>query len=380
MTKALPTKDRITEIATEQGRKSYAISAELKLKKPAIPIISVDLGTLFTKNGYLSSSEIAYVEKTENFLSEVSGLRRNSVKKGSFSQRNRKAAKSDLTITYQGRSYSLGKSGAITGGTTNLESDKTDNVVLRILFALTLYEIGKKDEWKEDEEGQEIHLTVSIDFTSKRDFDKKEQIIRNAVGAGLTWGTSEGIYKVKPKTLKVDPEDYHAELFSRLVSADAINFEDEDRATIGIGFRTLNLGIITSDGYFDDERSRSFDGKGTSLFYEWVASEIDLENWNTPEFINGVNNGSFRPQGEEEEIDLTDAIALASGWYLEEIMGLIKKHTPSEIERFVICGGGAIKFGLLLKKRLWGESVVCPKPDIANSLGQLVEMALEVSQ
>jgi hypothetical protein len=44
MTKALPTKDRITEIATEQGRKSYAISAELKLKKPAIPIISVDLG------------------------------------------------------------------------------------------------------------------------------------------------------------------------------------------------------------------------------------------------------------------------------------------------------------------------------------------------
>jgi hypothetical protein len=67
MTKALPTKDRITEIATEQGRKSYAISAELKLKKPAIPIISVDLGTLFTKNGYLSSSEIAYVEKPRTF-------------------------------------------------------------------------------------------------------------------------------------------------------------------------------------------------------------------------------------------------------------------------------------------------------------------------
>lgn len=380
MTKALPTKDRITEIATEQGRKSYAISAELKLKKPTISIISIDLGTLFTKNGYLSSAEIAYVEKTENFLSEVSGSRRNSTKKGSFASRNRKAAKSDLTITYQGRSYSLGKSGAITGGTTNLESDKTDNVVLRIIFALTLYEIGKKAEWKEGEEGEEIHLTVAIDFANKRNFDKKEKIIRDAVGAGLTWGTSEGIYKVKPKTLKVDPEDYHAELFSRLVSADAINFEDEDRATIGIGFRTLNLGIITSDGYFDDERSRSFDGKGTSLFYEWVASEIDLENWNTPEFINGVNNGSFRPQGEEEEIDLTDAIALASGWYLEEIMGLIKKHTPSEIERFVICGGGAIKFGLLLKKRLWGESAVCPKPDVANSLGQLVEMALEVSQ
>jgi hypothetical protein len=56
----------------------------------------------------------------------------------------------------------------------------------------------------------------------------------------------------------------------------------------------------------------------------------------------------------------------------------VKKHTPSEVERFVICGGGALKFGEALIERLWGQAVTCPEADIANSIGQLIEMALEI--
>ena len=366
MTKALPTKDRIQEITTENGRTSYSISPTLKLKKPSCPIIGIDLGTLWAKAGLLNNPEIAYVEKVENFLSEVSSTKNRL--KGSFC---RKSGKSDLTVTYQGKCYSLGKSGTITGGQTNLETDKTDNIIPRILVALTLYDIGIK-------ENEEIILSVAIDYKSEKDFTRKDKIIKKAVENGLTWGTNNGARKVRIKELTVSPEDYHAELFSRLVSEDAPNFEDDDRATIGIGFRTLNLGIITSDGYFDDVRSISFDGKGTCLFYQWVASELDIGNWNTPEFINGVNSGSFRPRGESEEIDLTDALALASGWYTEEIMGLIKQHIPSEIQKFVIPGGGAIKFGSLLKQNLWGETAICPKSDIANCLGQVISAAIEL--
>jgi hypothetical protein len=65
------------------------------------------------KAGLLNNPEIAYVEKIENFLSEVSSTKNRL--KGSFS---RKSGKSDLTVTYQGKCYSLGKSGTITGGQT----------------------------------------------------------------------------------------------------------------------------------------------------------------------------------------------------------------------------------------------------------------------
>lgn len=365
MTRALPTKDKITLVETINGRTSYSIT-NLKLKKPSCKIIAIDLGTLFTKAGMLDNCEVAYVEKVENFLSEVSSSR--SRLKGSFS---RKSGKNDLTVTYQGRCYSLGKSGIISGGQTNLETDKTDNVIPRILVALTLYDVGIK-------ENEEIILCVAIDYKNEKDFARKDKIIKKAVENGLTWGTNSSARKVKVKQLIVTPEDYDAEAFNRLITDDELGFEDSDRATIGIGFRTLNLGIITSDGYFDDERSTSFDGKGTSLFYQWIASELGIENWNTPEFINGVNSGSYRPRGESEEIDMKDAIALATGWYMEEIMRLVQEHIPSEIQKFVIPGGGAIKFGSLLKENLWGETAICPKADVANCLGQLLSAAIEL--
>lgn len=374
MTRALPTRQRIHRMAMEGTRTPVSLAAELGIRKPNAPIIAIDLGTLFNKDGFLFSDETAYVEKVENFLSEVEAQPRgSSSKRGSFSQRNRRSVKSELIINYHGKSYALGKQGIITGGQTNLDKDKTDDVILRVLFALTLYEIGKT--------GEEIHLSIAIPFESAKDFDRKETKIRNAIGSEISWGTADGMRKAKIKTLKVDPEDYHAELFSRLYSTDSPNFEDQDRATIGLGFRTCNLGIIAADGYYDDVRSRSFDGKGTSLFYEWVANEIGLRDWNCAQFIQAVNAGAstFRPQGSDEELEIKEAIELATGWYVDEILKLIKKHTPSEVERFVICGGGALKFGdKLINQLSWGESVVCPEADIANSLGQLIELALEI--
>ncbi len=373
--RALPTKQYIHRLKGDKNRETISLGTELKLKKPDAPIISVDLGTLFNKDGLLFSDNEALLEKVENFLTEVENQpRTNNSKKGSFSQRNSRSAKHDLIVSWQGKSYALGKQGIISGGQTNLDGDKTDEleIVLRVLFALTLYELGKNDE--------ELYLTLAIPFLNRKDFDRKEAKIRNAINKELSWGTADGKRSVKIKELKIDPEDYHAELFCRLYSADGANFEDEDRATIGLGFRTFNLGLIANDGYYDSVRSISLDGEGTSLFYGWVASEIGLNDWNNAQFIEAVNNGAarFRPQGTDEELELTEAIELATGWYVDRIIKLIKKHAPSEIERFVICGGGAIRFGKLLAAKLWGKTIVCPEPDIANAVGQLLEFAMEI--
>jgi hypothetical protein len=376
MTRALPTRQRIHRAGTSNNRTTISLAAELGIKKPDAPIVAIDLGTLFNKDSYLDSDETAYVEKVENFLTEVESQPRSSSKKlGSFSQRNRRSPKSDLIVTWQGKSYALGKQGIIAGGQTNLDGDKTDEleIILRVLFALTLYELGKKTD-------EEVYLTLAIPFLNQKDFNRKEAKIRAAIGEALSWGTIEGMRSVRVKALKVDPEDYHAELFSRLFSTDSPNFEDEERATIGLGFRTCNFGLIAADGYYDDVRSKSFEGKGTSLFYEWVANDIGLKQWNNAQFIQALNTGAdyFRPQGSDEELELAEAVELARGWYVSEIQKLVKKHTPSEVERFVICGGGALKFGEALIERLWGQAVTCPEADIANSIGQLIEMALEI--
>lgn len=374
MKAALPTKQRIHRLTPINNRVPLSLSEEIGIKKPSAPIIAIDLGTLNNKDAYLSEATIAYVEKVPNFLTKVENQSRNNAKKGSFAARNRRAPASDLIVTWCGESYALGKSGIISGGTVNLEGDKTEElqVILRVLFALTLYDLGKNNE--------EIHLSIAINFESSSIFNRKDSKIRKAIGEQLSWGTNDGSRNVRIATLKVDPEDYHAELFSRLYSQDLPNFEDEDRATVGIGFRTLNLGIIAADGYYDDVRSCSFDGKGTSLFYEWTASELGINDWNNHQFIQAVNANqkTFRPQGSDEELDLLEAIRLARNWYLAEILKLIKKNTPSEIDKFIICGGGGLMLGDELSKSIWGNAIVCPEADIANAVGQLIELALEL--
>lgn len=372
---SLPTKQRIHRLTPVNNRTQLSLAEEIGIKKPNAPIVAIDLGTLDNKDGYLFNPETAYVEKVPNFLTKVENQPRSSSKKGSFSARNRRAPAADLIVTWCGESYALGKQGIISGGSTNLDRDKTDEleIILRVLFALTLYDIGKNP-------GEKVHISVAIPFESSRDFERKESKIRRAIGSHISWGATDGSRSVEVLTLKVDPEDYHAELFSRFYSLDLPSFEDEDRATIGIGFRTLNLGFIAADGYYDDVRSLSLDGKGTSLFYEWVGKEIGLRDWNSAQFIQAVNNGSrtFRPQGSDEELELREAVELATGWYVSEIVKIVKKHTPSEIDKFVICGGGGLMFGADLQKQLWGQTIICPESDIANAVGQLIELAIEL--
>lgn len=375
MTRALPTKQRIHRLTPTNNRTPISLSEEIGIKKPNAPIVAIDLGTLDNKDAYLLNPETAYVEKVPNFLAKVENQPRTSGKRGSFAARNRRTPAAELIVTWCGESYALGKQGAISGGTTNLDGDKTDEleIVLRVLFALTLYDLGKNSDDK-------VHLSIAIPFESERDFDRKETKIRSAIGESISWGAADGLRTVEVLSLKIDPEDYHAELFSRFYSLDLPNFEEEDRATLGIGFRTFNLGFIASDGYYDSVRSQSFDGKGTNLFYEWVGKELGVKDWNTPQFIQAVNSDSrtFRPQGSSEELELREAVTLARGWYVSELLKLVKKHTPSEIDKFVICGGGGLMFGPELVKQLWGQSIICPESDIANSIGQLIELALEL--
>lgn len=381
MKAALPSKQLIHRQDIGDGRISLNFSPELiqelKLKDFKVPILAVDLGTEKNKDGLYKEVNQCFVEKVPNFLSKVERPRASN-KKGTFASRNRKAPANELIVTWQGETYALGKQGAITGGSTNLDTDKTEElqVILRVLFALTLYDLGRNNE--------EVNLTIAINYEGESKFGRKEERIREAINSSISWGTIDGMRSVRVPNLKVDPEDYHAELFSRIYSKDGVSFEGSDRATIGIGFRTLNLGFIDGDGFYDVDRSTSFDNKGTSMFYEWVADEVGVKDWNNQAFIEAVNSTeqTYRPQGSSEEADLSSAIKLARKWYLETILKLIKKHTPSEINNFVLCGGGArpSMFGTDLSNKLWGQSMICPESDIANCAGQMVEMALEVQE
>jgi hypothetical protein len=180
-------------------------------------------------------------------------------------------------------------------------------------------------------------------------------------------------------SLKVDPEDFHAEQFSRMISPDAPSFEGEWRETLGIGYQTFNIGIIDPDGYYDDTRSKSFEGKGTSLYYQWIANEIGLENPDNLQFIEAVNSGAerFKPQG-EDELYIAEARELAREWYIQELLSLTGEVTPPEVERFIICGGGDYAFGEQLAANLWGKQARCPEADIANVIGQVIDLAKEI--
>ncbi len=81
MTRALPTRQRIHRAGTSNNRTTISLAAELGIKKPDAPIVAIDLGTLFNKDGYLDSDETAYVEKVENFLTVVESQPRSSNQK-----------------------------------------------------------------------------------------------------------------------------------------------------------------------------------------------------------------------------------------------------------------------------------------------------------
>jgi hypothetical protein len=374
-TKALPTRQRIIRLDEQNGRIPLSLAEEMKIPKVNGYLVSVDMGTLANKDGLMLNPTTIHITKVDNFLRRVENQPAALAKKGSFSSRNRRSPAGDLIVSWLGESYALGKQGIISGGTTNLDHDKTAEleIILRILFALTLYELGKKPD-------EIVHISVAIPFISEQDFNRKDAKIRNVIGDEISWGTIDGSRKIKVGTLMISPEDYHAELFSRFYSEDSPNFEDDDRGVLGLGFRTCNLGFIAADGYWDSKRSLSIDGKGTSLFYQWIGEQIGVEDWNTHQFIQAVNNNNatFRPQGTDEELPLAEAIQLARGWYITEITKIVKKHTPSEINKLVITGGGAKRFGFDLINKLWLQSIVCPEADIANSAGQLIELALEI--
>ncbi|MEO8892067.1 MAG: hypothetical protein ABI417_11125 [Coleofasciculaceae cyanobacterium] len=371
--KALQSKNRINTL-TEGNRTKLTINPEIGVNRPKDGVvIGIDLGTLDNKVAMLAEDGVIEVVKIPNFLSLATVDNAATKAKNSFANRRKKPSNSDLVVTWQGQAYALGTSGVIRGGEINLSHDKTEElqVILRILFALTQFGLGN---------GETIHLSIAAAFESAAKFNKLDARIRASVTDSLAWGTSDGTKSVSIKTLKIDPEDYHAELFSRFYSTEA-GFEGQARGVIGVGHRTGNFGFIDSDGYYDDVRSCSFDGKGMSLFYQWIATDLGIESI-TKEFIEAVNHKDdfFRVQGSDEEFYLLDSVKMAKGWYTAELLKLAKKVVPSEIKNFLICGGGAIPNEVELRAGLWGKTEICPEAGIANVAGQIIELALELAQ
>jgi hypothetical protein len=367
MTQALPTKQRMTRFDTSD-RITISLTPDMGVKPPKNPVIAIDNGSLYEKVAMLTAigdGTSIVIEKMLNFIAEQERG------KSRVKSATRIPVKGNLEVTYRGKTYVSDRKGASLGGTSGLHGDKMERLTLRVLFALTLLGLGN---------GEEIDLSVTTFFTPGQ-FKAQEQAAKKALSQALTWTTPNGRKSASIKTLQIYPEGYHLGFYRALSTPENPGITGEWSARYDIGYRTFLCDFVDPDGYFDDDRSRSFDGKGTSLFYQWVAEEAGIDNPEDPQFIAAVNAGaqSYRPQGAFEDIPIADAVETAHEWYIGELSDLATDCTPPEISSSVVGGGGAYQFGATLLKHLRGsDRYVCDEPDIANVVAQTIKMAREL--
>jgi hypothetical protein len=344
------------------------LTPDMGIKAPQNPLIAIDNGSLYEKVAMLTTvgdGTSIVIEKMLNFIAEQE-RGKSRVRSGGNS-----SVKGSLEVTYRGRTYFTDRKGASLGGTSGLHGDKMERLTLRVLFALTLLGLGN---------GEEIDLSITTFFTPGQ-FKAQEQSAKKQLSQPLSWSTPSGRKSAIIKTLQIYPEGYHLGFYRQFSTPENPGITGDWAARYDIGYRTFLCDFVDPDGFFDDDRSRSFDGKGTSLFYQWVAEEAGIDNPEDPQFIAAVNSGAstYRPQGAFEDIPIADAIETAHEWYVGELSDLANDCTPPEIESSVIGGGGAYRFGKDLLTQLRGsDRYVCDEPDIANVVAQTVKMAREL--
>jgi len=363
--KTLPTDQRITRFDTQDGT---TISLDPKLLMvPSDPVVAIDNGSLWQKIallGELAGNPALAIQRSLNYLAELPRG------KSRVKPSRQSAVKGNVEITYRGKTYTSDRKGASLNAQSGLHGDKTDNLKLRVILALEQLGLGN---------GEDIHLSLSLFFTPGN-FKAQETAAKKALSQSLTWSTPQGRKSATIQTLQVVPEGYHLGCYRQLAIAES-KPHDCWQACYDIGYRTLLCDFIDPDGFFDDNRSQSYDGKGTSLYYSWVAEEAGIENAEDPQFITAVNNCEdyYQPQGEPEPIPIADAIDTAHEWYIGEIAEIITDCTPPEIETSIVGGGGAFRFGRDLIPSLRGsDRYVVEHPDLANVIAQTITLAQEL--
>jgi len=362
--KTLPTDKRIIRFDSPDG---ITVSLDSKLLTvPSDPVVAIDNGSLWQKVallGEIVDQPALAIQRSLNYLTEIP--------RGKSRVRTRNSTvKGNVEISYRGKTYTSDRKGATLTSQSGLHGDKTDNLKLRVILALEQLGLGS---------GEDIHLSLSQFFTPGN-FKAQETAAKKALSQSLTWSTPQGRKSATIKTLQVTPEGYHLGCYRQLAIAES-KPSDSWQACYDIGYRTLLCDFIDPDGFFDDNRSQSFDGKGTSLYYEWVAEEAGINDPEDPQFITAVNNGEeyYQPQGEPEPIPIADAIDTAHEWYIGEIAEIITDCTPPEIETSIVGGGGAFRFGRDLIPSLRGsDRYVVEHPDLANVIAQTITLAQEL--
>lgn len=365
MSKALPTKQRMTRFDTSD-RITISLTPDMGIKPLKNPLIAIDNGSLYEKVAMLNATKDGGSITIEKMLNLIAEQERGASRVRSLS--NGSPVKGNLEVSYRGRTYFTDRKGASLGGVSGLHGDKMERLTLRILFALTLLGLGN---------GEEIDLSVTTFFTTGK-FKQQENAAQKQLTSTLSWTTPQGRKSNVIKSVQVYPEGYHLGFYRQLANPDNPGIKGTWSARYDIGFRTFLCVFVDPDGFFDDNRSMSFDGKGTSLFYQWVAQEAGIDNPEDPQFIAAVNARAetYKPQGSFEELPITEAIETASEWYLGELADLANECTPPEIESSVVGGGGAYLFGEGLLPELRGEErYVCDEADIANVSTQIIKMA-----
>ncbi len=366
--RALPTKQRMTRFDSGSSI-NISLTPDMGVKPSKNPLLAIDNGSLFEKVAMLVTIGDGVGITIEKMLNLIAEQPRGKTRVSS--SRASSPVKGNLEVTYRGKTFTTDMRGASLGGVSGLHGDKMDKLTLRIIFALTLMGLGN---------GEEVDLSVTTFFTAGK-FKAQEASALKQVQRELTWSTPQGRMSNIIKSLQLHPEGYHLGFYRALSTPENPGIQGVWSARYDIGYRTFLLNFVDPYGFFDDNRSQSFDGKGTSLFYEWVAQEAGIDNSEDPQFIQAVNSGAefYRPQGAFEDTPLGEAIETAKGWYIGELGELIADYTPPEIESSCIGGGGAHLFGAdLLDEMRGSDRYIVDEPDIANVTAQLVQLAKQV--
>lgn len=375
--------DASMTIKLSANDKSRAI---VQLAKPvSLPdgiCIMLDLSRSEIKVGFYKNNMTIFVDKlatefTDNVPTPVASDNQASdkPKKGFLGRNQAKVSeKNNITVTYLGKTFSMGGRAQKLGGSRGLGEKKTVNILERVLCVLAFYKITSGN----------VYLIMSIPFEGGSDWETQEELALTAVeGTKLfTSYPKEGKLAHEVTIIpSVVPETFYAEKYPRLCDSEYPNWEKENHYVFDIGYQTFikaafTFDETTSELYFDSDLSECHDGLGLSRYYGYVADQCGYKQPEDPLFIKSVNDKEPIFKTSTGEYNLSNAIPVAQARYSSELLS--KSKLAPGFAKFLVVGGGTHDFGEgLCEVFPHCESFVVELPELANVIGGVLSLPIE---
>lgn len=355
--------------------------------------IAIDAGRRKWKIGYWKNPRLLVVDRfctdlavvpTSNVVREEAPASPAGGSRKGFLSRNKAiiSEKNRITITIQGKTYTTGTRAQKLGGERGLGQKKTDDLIQRVLCALTLNSIMSGT----------VYLILAIPFEGEGDWQTQENIAFETVAGRHVWESDKGAHDVTIVPY-IAPEAFYADKAPRLLDDEYPDWEKLPHYVFDFGDQTYikaAFGYDLAQGgvYFDSDLSECHDGYGLSLFYKYVAEAAGIGSSEDAVFVEAVNrwhdeDTADRPLPsaivtiddkrffacQEGKISLDDPITIALDRYKKDIFSRTK-FAPG-FRHFMLAGGGTYWIGeFFCEEYSWAESFIPPVPDLLNILGQ----------